>query len=320
MTGIKYLGINLKKYSKVYFEFIFLLYNNPRKGERMMKKFTDFIVEHKNIILIIFVFLTGISLYGSTKVNINSDITKYLPKTSETRIGKDIMDSSFKEQKSSELNVMFKGLTSSEKEETLEKLEKITGVSKVLHDDSEEYNNGEYTLYTIKVDDYDHSKTAENVYNEVVKNYAYKAMSGSIYSEYKPVLKLWIVALAIGMAMLILTFLSKSYIEPWLYLISIGIAVFINKGTNIIFPSVSNITDSITAILQLALSMDYSIMLSNRYRQEREKTKDKNKAMKQALFDSFKAISSSSVTDSSRFTCFSIYELYYWKRFRLCIS
>ena len=261
-----------------------------------MKKFTDFIVEHKNIILIIFVFLTGISLYGSTKVNINSDITKYLPKTSETRIGKDIMDSSFKEQKSSELNVMFKGLTSSEKEETLEKLEKITGVSKVLHDDSEEYNNGEYTLYTLKVNDYDHSKTAENVYNEVVKNYDYKAMSGSIYNEYKPVLKLWIVALAIGMAMAILTFLSKSYIEPWLYLISIGIAVFINKGTNIIFPSVSNITDSITAILQLALSMDYSIMLSNRYRQEREKTKDKNKAMKQALFDSFKAISSSSVT------------------------
>ena len=261
-----------------------------------MKKFTDFIVEHKNIILIIFVFLTGISLYGSTKVNINSDITKYLPKTSETRIGKDIMDSSFKEQKSSELNVMFKGLTSSEKEETLEKLEKITGVSKVLHDDSEEYNNGEYTLYTLKVNDYDHSKTAENVYNEVVKNYDYKAMSGSIYNEYKPVLKLWIVALAIGMAMVILTFLSKSYIEPWLYLISIGIAVFINKGTNIIFPSVSNITDSITAILQLALSMDYSIMLSNRYRQEREKTKDKNKAMKQALFDSFKAISSSSVT------------------------
>ena len=296
MTDIKYLGINLKKYSKVYFEFIFLLYNNPRKGEIMMKKFTDFIVEHKNIILIIFVFLTGISLYGSTKVNINSDITKYLPKTSETRIGKDIMDSSFKEQKSSELNVMFKGLTSSEKEETLEKLEKITGVSKVLHDDSEEYNNGEYTLYTLKVNDYDHSKTAENVYNEVVKNYDYKAMSGSIYNEYKPVLKLWIVALAIGMAMVILTFLSKSYIEPWLYLISIGIAVFINKGTNIIFPSVSNITDSITAILQLALSMDYSIMLSNRYRQEREKTKDKNKAMKQALFDSFKAISSSSVT------------------------
>jgi len=261
-----------------------------------MKKVTDFIVEHRNIILLIFIFLTGVCLYTSTKVNINSDITKYLPKTSETRIGKDIMDSSFAEQKSSELNVMFKGLTSSEKESTLEKLEKIKGVSEVLHDDTDSYNNGEYTLYTIKVADYDHSKKAEKVYNEVVKNYKYEAMSGSIYDEFKPVLQLWIVALAIGMAMIILTILSKSYIEPWLYLISIGIAVFINKGTNIIFPSVSNITDSITAILQLALSMDYSIMLSNRYRQEREKEKNKKKAMKQALFDSFKAISSSSVT------------------------
>ena len=123
-----------------------------------------------------------------------------------------------------------------------------------------------------------------------------EAMSGSIYSEWKPVLQIWIVVVAIAMAMIILTILSESYIEPWLYLISIGIAVFINKGTNIIFPSVSNITDSIVAILQLALSMDYSIMLSNRYRQEREKEKDKTKAMKNALYDSFKAISSSSIT------------------------
>ena len=98
------------------------------------------------------------------------------------------------------------------------------------------------------------------------------------------------------MAMVILIILSESYVEPFLYLISIGVAVFINKGTNIMFDSVSNITDSITAILQLALSMDYSIMLSNRYRQEREIEKDKLKAMKSALYDSFKAISSSSVT------------------------
>lgn len=261
-----------------------------------MKKITDFIVNKRNIILIIFVILTGVCLYTSTKVNINSDITKYLPSTSETKIGKDIMDEEFEEQKSSELNVMFKDLSESDKKTTFKELQSIEGVSKVEYDNTEEYNNGEYTLYTLKVDDYDHSKTAENVYNEVNKNYKTEAMSGSIYDEYKPVLKLWIVVLAIAIAMVILTILSESYIEPWLYLTSIGIAVFINKGTNIMFPSVSNITDSITAILQLALSMDYSIMLSNRYRQEREKEKDKEKAMKKALYDSFKAISSSSVT------------------------
>ena len=260
-----------------------------------MRKVTDFIVKARYAFLILFVILAIFGLYLETKVNINADIMKYLPETSEIKIGKDIMDEEFIEQDSSVLNVMFKGLSDTEKEDTLKKLESINGVSSVLYENTDEYNRDKYTLYVLNVDDYDHSKTAENVYNEV-NEMKPEAMSGSIYNEWKPVLQIWIVVVAIAIAMIILTILSESYIEPWLYLISIGIAVFINKGTNIIFPSVSNITDSIVAILQLALSMDYSIMLSNRYRQEREKEKDKTKAMKNALYDSFKAISSSSIT------------------------
>lgn len=260
-----------------------------------MRKVTDFIVKARYAFLILFVILAIFSLYLETKVNINGDIMKYLPETSEIKIGKDIMDEEFTEQDSSVLNVMFKDLSDTEKEDTLKKLESINGVSSVLYENTDEYNRDKYTLYVLNVDDYDHSKTAENVYNEV-NEMKPEAMSGSICSEWKPVLQIWIVVVAIAMAMIILTILSESYIEPWLYLISIGVAVFINKGTNIIFPSVSNITDSIVAILQLALSMDYSIMLSNRYRQEREKEKDKTKAMKNALYDSFKAISSSSIT------------------------
>lgn len=260
-----------------------------------MRKVTDFIVKARYVFLTLFVILAIFSLYLGTKVNINEDIMKYLPETSEIKIGKDIMDEEFIEQDSSVLNVMFKGLSDTEKEDTLKKLESINGVSSVLYENTDEYNRDKYTLYVLNVDDYDHSKTAENVYNEV-NEMKPEAMSGSIYSKWKPVLQIWIVVVAIAMAMIILTILSESYIEPWLYLTSIGVAVFINKGTNIIFPSVSNITDSIVAILQLALSMDYSIMLSNRYRQEREKEKDKTKAMKNALYDSFKAISSSSIT------------------------
>ena len=260
-----------------------------------MRKVTDFIVKARYVFLTLFVILAIFGLYLETKVNINEDIMKYLPETSEIKIGKDIMDEEFIEQDSSVLNVMFKGLSDTEKEDTLKKLESINGVSSVLYENTDEYNRDKYTLYVLNVDDYDHSKTAENVYNEV-NEMKPEAMSGSIYSEWKPVLQIWIVVVAIAMAMIILTILSESYIEPWLYLISIGVAVFINKGTNIIFPSVSNITDSIVAILQLALSMDYSIMLSNRYRQEREKEKDKTKAMKNALYNSFKAISSSSIT------------------------
>ncbi len=261
-----------------------------------MKKLTDFIVKERYLFLTLFVVLALISLYLGTKVNINEDIMKYLPKTSETKIGKDIMDKEFSQMDSSTLNVMFKDLSNSEKNKILESLEEINGVSSVNYEETEEYNKGKYTLYVLNVDDYANSKTATQVYNEVKDNYKTAGMSGTIYDENKPILQLWIVFLAIGCAMVILIILSDSFIEPWLYLISIGIAVFINKGTNIMFSSVSSITNSIVAILQLALSMDYSIMLSNRFKQEKKTHKNKIKAMEEALYQSFKAILSSSVT------------------------
>lgn len=261
-----------------------------------MKKITDFIVEKRNIFLIIFIIFAIISLYLSTKVKINEDIMKYLPSNSETKIGKDIMDNKFEEQDSSTLNVMFKNLSYKEKINILNKLKEIKGVETVDYDNTEKYNKGIYTLYEITVNDYDHSKTASNVYNTVKNKFKYTAMNGTIYEENKPILQKSIVVISITSALIILIILSESYIEPFLYLISIGIAVFINKGTNTIFNSVSSITDSITAILQLALSMDYSIMLSNRFKQEKEKTNNKVVAMKNALFDSFKSISSSSIT------------------------
>ena len=261
-----------------------------------MKKITDFIVKGRYFFLTLFIILAGVGLFLSTKVNINEDIMKYLPANSETKIGKDIMDEEFIEQDSSVLNVMFKGLSNSEKKSTLKKLKNIDGVSSVNYENTNEYNKGKYTLYVLNVDDYDHSKTATNVYNYVNDNFKTAGMSGSIYDENQPILQISVVIIAILFAMIILIILSESYIEPWLYLISIGIAIFINKGTNIMFDSVSSITNSIVAILQLALSMDYSIMLSNRYKQEKEKNSNKIEAMKAALYQSFKSISSSSVT------------------------
>lgn len=261
-----------------------------------MKKITDFIVEKRNVFLCIFILLAGLSLYLSTFVNINEDIMAYLPSSSETKKGNDIMSEAFSKEDTSTLNVMFKNLSEDEKEETRDKLKKIDGVITVDYDNTEDYNIDEYSLFTLNVDDYADSEKAEQIYNEIKENFDAVGISGIIYDANKPVLQTYIVVIAIVCAMIILIILSESYTEPFLYLITIGIAVFINKGTNIIFANVSSITDSITAILQLALSMDYSIMLSNRFKQEREKTKDKVKAMKNALYESFKAISSSSVT------------------------
>ena len=261
-----------------------------------MRKITDFIVKFRYVLLIIFIILAGLCIYLQTKVNINDDIMEYLPKNSETKIGNDIMNDEFDKLSISNLDVMFKGLTKKEKIATFEKLSKVSGVSSVRYDNTSEFNIGDYTLYKISVDDYSDSKLAKNVYDRIKDNFKVEAMSGSIYDVNKPILQLWIVFLSISCALVILIILSDSWFEPFLFLISIGIAVFINKGTNIMFSSVSSITNAIVAVLQLALSMDYSIMLSNRFKQEKEKTDNKINAMKEALYQSFKAISSSSIT------------------------
>ena len=263
-----------------------------------MKKFTDFIINKRHIILVLFIILSIISVILSQKVNINYEIAEYLPSTSETRIGMDIMEEKFKEIKSSSLNVMFEDLQEEKKTEIYDKLTQIEGVDSVDYDNTENYNKDNYTLFIINVADTEDSKAASDVYSEIEEQFKdYKIYtSGSIAEKNKPVLPIWIVVLAVGCALIILTIMSESYVEPILFLITILMAVLLNKGSNVIFSSVSNITDSISAILQMALSMDYSIMLMDRYRQEKQKEPDKVKAMKSALYNAFTAISSSSVT------------------------
>ncbi len=261
-----------------------------------MRKITDFIVEKRYIVLVIVIMLTVWAVFLENKVNINYDMAKYLPKTSDTRIGMDIMESEF-DSNSSTLNVMLQDLGEEEKKEALDYLENMTGVS-VEYDSSDNYNKDNYTLFVLTVDDDVKSNLARDVYNEVVEHFKDNLVdtSGDVTNTNKDVLPFYVVAIAVLSALVILIIMCESYIEPFLFLITILIAVFLNKGTNIMFSSVSNITSSICAILQMALSMDYSIMLIARYRQEREETSDKVIAMKRALHHAFLAISSSSVT------------------------
>ncbi len=276
----------------------------------MKKKITDFIVNHCYVVLATMIGLAGLSAMVSQNVKINHDIMKYMPESSETTQGKKIMDEEFGDVATSNYTIMFENLDESEKGSMKDYFESVSGVNKVNYDDTEEYNREKdgtwYTLYSIDVDGEADAENAKTVYNEIhdhLKNqkegtkYRYTFYEkGDIATSNGSVLNITIILIAVGVAMLIITLMSESFIEPWLYLTSILIAVLINKGTNIIFPNVSHVTDSIAAILQLALSMDYSIMLAERYRQERAKESDKKKAMCAALSHAFGSISASSVT------------------------
>ena len=263
-----------------------------------MKRMADFIVNKRNIILIVFLMFAVISIILSNKVKINHDISKYLPNSSETRIGMNLMEKEFAENSTSSLLIMFKDLKGEEKNDTLNFLKDLDGVENVLYDESENYNKNNNTLYNITIKDSADSKLASSVYKEVedhFENYDFYT-SGDVSEQNKVVLPTWILALAVSSALVILIVMSESYVEPFLFLATILIAVLLNNGTNIIFSNVSNITNSISAILQMALSMDYSIMLMNRYQQEKNEEKNKKMAMKKALYNAFKSISSSSIT------------------------
>ncbi len=263
-----------------------------------MRKITDFIINKRHFILALFIVLTIFSAILSTKVEINHDIAKYLPKDSETRIGMDIMEEEFAGTETSTLNLMFEDLEENEKLEIKDYLETIDNVESVDYDNTEDYNKENYTLYVITVDDKSDSEMASEVYNKITEKYKDYTFytSGDVSETNKSVLPLWIIVLAVLCALIILIIMCESYVEPFLFLTSILMAVVLNAGTNIIFNNVSHITNSIAAILQMALSMDYSIMLMNRYNQEKQTEKDKIKAMKNALYKAFQSISSSSVT------------------------
>ena len=139
--------------------------------KKVKNSIINFIVEKRYYILVIFTILAIFSLFLSTKVTINHDISAYLPESSETKIGKYIMDKNFSSTKESTLNLMFKGLKDEEKDNVKKQIEEITGVKEVLHDDSSEYNKDDYALYLITVDDKEDSKTATNVYNEISTKY-----------------------------------------------------------------------------------------------------------------------------------------------------
>ena len=266
-----------------------------------MRKITDFIVNHCYIIFGVFLVLVAICAVLSTHVKINKDIYSYMPANSETSLGLGIMNDEFNYDSTSSYEMMLTDVPEDEKTKIKEDIESIEGVGSVDYDSSDTYNRNQYTRYKINIDAPADSDTANRVYNTVHNNYKDRfeiEEAGQVFNYNGEVIKIHVTILAVACAMVILLLMSKSWIEPWLFLFTILLAVVANKGTNIIFPSVSHITDAISAILQMALSMDYAIMLSTRYRQEKAKPDhpDKKTAMRRAMRYSFGAISSSSVT------------------------
>ena len=263
----------------------------------ILKKVVDFLTKKRLLIFIITIILAIGSGIAMLFVNINKDMTKYLPEDSQMKQGMDIMENEFVTTTTNEtFKIMFEDLESNDKQTIFEELSNYEGVENVLYDEnSADYNKENYTLYVIETKYQSISKTQE-LLDSIVKDYKHDYKLYSYYNNSEDNLLDFLIPIAVVIVIIILFIMSTSLIEVLLILANIGIAIVLNMGTNIIFSSISDMTFSIAAVLQLVLSIDYSIILVNRYKQERINTDSPIEAMKKALYNAFKSITSSSLT------------------------
>ena len=264
----------------------------------MLKKASSFIVEKRIAILSFMLILALAGAVCSRFVTINEDLTKYLPDDSRMKIGMDVMNEQFPAiELPNTIRVMIDDLSEAEKAEIPEKLSALPHVESVEYDPAgEEYNRGNHTLYVIHMSCAYGSAGEAELESALGERFSGKAIVWHNDATTMPEIPLIVYVLVLVILLAILLTMCGSWLEPPLFLATIGCAVLINLGTNLILGSVSNMTHSIAAILQLALSMDYSIILMNRYRQERAKEPDKLLAMKNAWVNAFSSISSSALT------------------------
>ena len=263
-----------------------------------MKTISDFIVRKRALVLAATTVLVVVCALFIPRVETNADMTKYLPDSSPMKQGMALMEEEFPDSATTQtIRVMFDGLTPAQNEEVKGKLEAIPHVDSVDYQpDSPDHNKDGYSLFVLGTPcEYGTPEelSIEEALDTGFSSYDMQWMTDNPEFEELPA---WAIPLALAILLVVLLAMSSSWIEPFLFLASTGFAVIANMGTNIVLGSVSNITASIAAILQLILSMDYAIILMNRYRQEREHTPDKAEAMKRAWTNAFSSIASSSTT------------------------
>ncbi len=262
-----------------------------------MKRIAAFIVQYRYVILAVVAAVAALCAVLIPKVNVNKDMTAYLPDSSAMKQGIAVMAEEFSDlTQPNTLRLMVDDLSDAEKSRLPASLASVENITSVKYDPNDsDFNRENHTLYVLTTS----ADPGTDEY-EVLKKAVAEKVNGRTYlleqNNESVVLTLRLALCAVALVIVVLLLLSESWFEPLLYLFVIGISVVLNMGTNVFKSSVSETTFSIASILQLVLSMDYSIILTNRYRQELKKTDCKTQAMQNALVNAFPSIASSAMT------------------------
>ena len=286
------------------------------EGMAFPARLARLIIRRRGLIESVFAAGCLFSLLAMFFVNVNYDLTEYLPDDAESSIGIDVMEQEFGYPGTA--RVMIKDVSLYEAKQYKDKLEAVDGVDQVLWCDSavniyagedfideekirDYYKDGCAVMDVtfVESDDSDRTSRAIDEMEEItgekgcftgmaVQN---KSLSSTLESEMSRIL-----VVAVVMIFTVLCITTSAWTEPILFLFAMGVAVLLNKGTNIFIGTISFMTDNVAIILQLATSMDYSIFLLDAFSRERENGATDEEAIVTAIEEAINSIFASSLT------------------------
>lgn len=290
------------------------------------------IVKFRVPILIFSIILLIPAVWGYVNTRINYDVLTYLPEDIETMQGQEIMTNDFGIGAFSML--MVDGMEDKEIVKLKEKVEKVDGVENVLWYDSladisvpqsvlpsklyDEYNTEDGTMMAVFFKDGTSSDETMKAITEIRKitgEQCFLSGMSAIVEDTKELAEKetpLYVLIAVALSALVLAITMESIFVPVLFLLSIGIAIVYNLGTNVFFGEISYITKALAAVLQLGVTMDYSIFLMHSYQEQQVRYNgDKERAMAHAISQTFSSVIGSSVTTVAGFIalCFMSFTL-----------
>lgn len=284
------------------------------KRYRVLKeKFFNGVIRFRLPIMLIFLVAAICGAFASQKVKVDYNINDYLPESSASTVALDKMQKEFKGAIPN-ARVAIKNVTYAQALDYKKKLENVKGVESVTwlddtnvldvpievldQDTVASYYKDQTALYTVTIKEEDINETVPAIRKVIGEE---NAMTGSAVSTaiatsstIKEIQKITVIAILVVLFVLIVT--TTSWIEPFIVLFGIGVAVMINAGSNLIFGEISFVTNAAGNILQLAVSLDYSVFLIHRFQECRTKYSNPKEAMNEAVCKSMTSIMSSGLT------------------------
>lgn len=275
--------------------------NQSKEKKNPLLAFSAFIVDKRNLIFLLYIFALIFCMFSSSWVQVENDITKYLPEDTVTRRGLAVMDREFVTFATAD--IMISNVSYDRAEKLCDDIEEIKGVGSVKFDNTNKHFTGSSALLSVSFDDVEESeetKKAMDEIKELLKDYdSYISSSVGVSQDEALENDMRVIIVIVAVIILaVLLFTSKAYAEVIPLILTFLAAALLNKGTNFMLGKISFISNSVAIVLQLALAIDYAIILCHRFSEEREHL-EAREAIITALSKAIVEISSSSLTTIS---------------------